>query len=110
MASGTVFHAPQLLRLELANALWKNVLRKTTSRDVFASAVPELERVIVNWHDPAPLIAAAFGQACDHAHPIYDFIYLELARSLATRLVTADNRLLRIAPRGLAVALSDWKP
>ncbi len=109
LASDAVFHAPELLRLEIANALWKNVLKKTARREVYAVAALELERVIGHWHDPAPFVAAAFGQACDHSHPIHDFIYLEVARSLGTQLVTADTRLLRVAPKGLAVALADWK-
>lgn len=110
LASDAVFHAPELLRLEIANALWKNVLKKTAPREVFAVASLELERIIGHWHDPHPFIAAAFGQACELAHPIYDFIYLELARSLGARLVTADQRMLRIAPDGIAVALAEWKP
>ena len=109
LASDAVFHAPELLRLEIANALWKNVLKKIVAREVFAMAAREIERVIGHWHDPAPFVEAAFGHACDHSHPIYDFIYLELARSLGTQLVTADIRLLRVAPKGLAVALADWK-
>jgi predicted nucleic acid-binding protein len=110
LASPEVFHAPEFLRLELANAIWKNVLRKRVPREVHSVAEPELERIIAYWHDPSPFIASAFAQACDASHPIHDFIYLTLARHLNAQLVSADRRFLAKAPPGAVIALQDWRP
>lgn len=109
LAAPYIFHAPDLLRFEFANAIWKNVLKKTVARGVFAPAQGELDRIIAHWHDSSPFIHAAFEQACAAAHPVYDFVYIELARSLGTQVVTADKRFLAVAPKGLALALTNWK-
>ena len=104
------FHAPDFLRLEFANAIWKNVLKGSVEPEVYDIAVPRLERTIARWHDPSPFIAEALRLGCALRHPIYDFVYLELARHLGIPLVTADKRFLAIAPKGNIMALADWKP
>jgi predicted nucleic acid-binding protein len=48
--------------------------------------------------------------ALELPHPVYDCLYLALARRLGTSCITADRKLLSVAPAGLAVALADWPP
>lgn len=42
-------------------------------------------------------------------HPIYDCLYLALAEKLDAPLISADQRLLALAPKGAAIALKDWQ-
>jgi predicted nucleic acid-binding protein len=63
--------------------------------------------------DTDELIRPAFENACNHRHPIYDFIYLQAARIRNTQMVTADSRFVaRLAGSSLArfvTPLSDWR-
>ena len=103
-------HAPGLLRLELANGLWKHWRKQLVSIDQISEAMASLDRTIGYWRAPEALIAAAqkLSFALDHA--IYDCIYLALAQELGAPLVTADRRLLAVAPAGMAVTLESYRP
>ena len=101
--------APQLLMSELANGLWKNFLRERIGRDTVFASLRHIERIIEAWHADAPLLDDAMKIALDLRHPVYDCIYLALAKRLNTVCVTADERLLGVAPAGLATALAKWR-
>ena len=45
--------------------------------------------------------AEALALACHLDHPVYDCLYLALARREAALLLTADQRLLQLAARVL---------
>src|SRR4051812_46614273 len=90
LASDRVIHAPDLLRIELANIFWKHVLARAIAPTHWDLALPKLERSIGQWHESGPLLSLALQLACDRAHPIYDFVYLSLAQRLGAPLVTAD--------------------
>ena len=47
------------------------------------------------------LQAEALALACHLDHPVYDCLYLALARREAALLLTADQRLLQLAARVL---------
>jgi predicted nucleic acid-binding protein len=52
-------------------------------------------------HPVLPLLAAAVEVGVDLGHPVYDCLYLALARELGTQVVTDDRRLLaRLAASG----------
>jgi predicted nucleic acid-binding protein len=110
LVSPPLLHAPALLKLELANGLWKNWRRKIVTIDQAGEAIESIDRTIGAWHDTGGLFAPAVKLAFDLDHVVYDCIYLALARQLGIPLITADKRLLAIAPEGLVVALEDWKP
>ncbi|MGA0598713.1 type II toxin-antitoxin system VapC family toxin [Enterovirga sp. CN4-39] len=95
LGSTGTFHAPELLKSELTNALWKNITKGMISEEQATSALAGIERSITKWHPVDPLLPQALAWAVEHAHPIYDFCYLALARSLGVTMVTADKRLLR---------------
>ena len=76
--------APELMLTELANTLWK--LRRADR---------------LNDLDPQELLAEALALACHLNHPVYDCLYLALARREAAVLVTADKRLQQLAARVL---------
>lgn len=106
-----VLHAPRLLKLELANALWANVAKGVIGVDQAQDGLMRIGRTVSRWHDDEGLITQAFDWALAHRHPIYDFCYLSLALKLGLRVVTADRRLLRLLAGSplatLVVSLAD---
>ncbi|TDR95903.1 type II toxin-antitoxin system VapC family toxin [Enterovirga rhinocerotis] len=104
-------HAPRLLKLELANALWANVGRGVIGIDQAHEGILRIERTMSRWHDDESLILQAFDWSVSYRHPIYDFCYLSLALTLGLRVVTADRRFLRLlagSPQAnLVVSLTD---
>ena len=89
--------APELMHTEVANALWRlqrfgqlevDGLQRRLSRDVELVDVIEPDR---------HLQAEALALACNLDHPVYDCLYLGLARRETAVLVTADKRLQQLA-------------
>ena len=55
------------------------------------------------------LLDAAIGLACDLKHPVYDCVYLALADSLGTALVTADQKFAnKVADPARVVFVTDF--
>jgi predicted nucleic acid-binding protein len=90
--------APDILAVELANAMWA----KTRRGEIDA---PEAERAIAavsgrglpELRASAPLMLRAFELARTVDHPVYDCVYLALAEALQMPLVTADGRFAAAA-------------
>lgn len=105
--------APDLLLAEVANALWKKVRRREMEPEDADLAIQLLQRVNVDFRSSRPLVrpALALALAREIDHPVYDCIYLALARAEQCALVTADGRLLRRAagalPPGDLLSLND---
>jgi predicted nucleic acid-binding protein len=76
--------APELMLTELANTHWK--LRRADR---------------LNDLDPQELLAEALALACHLNHPVYDCLYLALARREAASLISSDQRLNALAERVL---------
>jgi len=93
--------APELMLTEVANALWK--LQRAGS---LAGLDPQLlladARDLVDQIDPdRHLQVEALALACHLDHPVYDCLYLALARREAAVLLTADQRMQRLADKVL---------
>lgn len=93
--------APELMLTEVANALWK--LQRAGSLD---GIDPQLlladARDLVDQIEPdRNLQVEALALACHLNHPVYDCLYLALARREAATLLTTDQRLLALAARVL---------
>jgi predicted nucleic acid-binding protein len=110
LASGREIHAPELLCVETANGLWKKWRKDQLAAGDVGPSVAKLRSLVDRWHLDGELVEDAAALSLSLAHPVYDCIYLALARKLRTVVVTADTRLLAIAPAGLAVALAGWRP
>lgn len=94
--------APDLLVAEVVgNVLWKKARLGELSPDEAAEAAERLGAAGVALHPSAPLLAAAVRLGLELGHPVYDCLYLALARELGTQLVTADGRFItRLAAAG----------
>lgn len=103
--------APDLLLAEVANALWKKVRRREMEPEDADLAIQLLQRVNVDFRSSRPLVRPALALAREIDHPVYDCIYLALARAEQCALVTADGRPLRRAagalPPGDLLSLND---
>ena len=92
---------PELMLTEVANALWK--LQRAGSLN---GLDPQLllgdARDLVDQIEPdRELQVEALALACHLNHPVYDCLYLALARREAATLLSADHRLLTLAAQVL---------
>lgn len=105
--------APDLLLVEVANALWRRCRKASTTPEEAEFMQGKLPQFFARVHPVGPLLrrALAIGVALDH--PVYDCVYLALAERENCPLVTADARLLA-RTAGLAgiavVPLSEFAP
>ncbi|WP_293828684.1 type II toxin-antitoxin system VapC family toxin [uncultured Brevundimonas sp.] len=84
--------APRLIQTEVANALWKYVRLGAVPLDAAVEGVAVLEDVMDLVPDER-LLERAQRLSGGIDHPVYDCLYLVLARGGDAPLVTADRRL-----------------
>jgi predicted nucleic acid-binding protein len=93
--------APELMLSEVANALWKlqraGSLAGLDPQLLLADARDLVDQIEPDRHLQVEALALAFHLD----HPAYDCIYLALARREAADLLTADQRLQRLAAQVL---------
>lgn len=86
---------------EVANTLWKlqraAQLTGLDTQQLLADARDLVDRVERDRH----LQAEALALACHLGHPVYDCLYLALARREAATLISMDQRLQQLAARVL---------
>jgi predicted nucleic acid-binding protein len=106
--------APRLILTEVANALGRKAmagLMSVAEACLYLRSLPQYLDDVLAVDD---LIESALKNACALRHPIYDLIYLEVARRLGAQLVTADRRFTaRIVGTDVArhvTLLADWRP
>jgi predicted nucleic acid-binding protein len=102
--------APDLILVEVANALW----RKTVAREISAreadTALDLVRRSGIDLHPTSALTARAMDLARRLNHPVFDCTYLALAERERATFVTADQRLLRtLSTRRLEIAPADLR-
>jgi predicted nucleic acid-binding protein len=91
--------APDLVMAETASALWKAVrfagLELATATEAIAAAGAAFDELV----SARTLADRALAIALELRHPVFDCFYLALAQARGSRLVTADDRLLRVCAR-----------
>lgn len=90
---GSDLVAPDLLKAELANALWKKVRREQATPLQIASGY-SAALASVSFVAASPLSERALAIALELMHPVYDCYYLALAEALDLSILTADARLI----------------
>lgn len=101
LLQGPRLTAPDLLVAECANILWKKVTRGEMAHDLAIVAAQAIEHVEIELVPMRQLLSASLKLAVQLAHPAYDCLYLALALSRKSVLITADERLVdKIAERG----------
>jgi len=93
--------APVLMLSEVANTLWKlwraDLLNNLDPQQLLADARDLVDRVEPDRH----LQADALALAGHLNHPVFDCLYLALARREAATFISADRRLRTLAERVL---------
>jgi len=77
---------------ELCNALWKRVMRKELDESLAIKLMNTiLTRRIVRIYPQEPLLVETLKLSTNISLPIYDVIYIVLARKLKSELITSDK-------------------
>jgi predicted nucleic acid-binding protein len=84
--------APNIWLAEVANALWRHVLRRELEPERAEGLLRELTVAPVLTTPLEADIQIALRLANELSHPIYDCIYLALAQRERTHVITADRR------------------
>jgi len=101
-------HAPDFMAIEVANTLWKRNRRGELEGDDVVQAIATIAAMGIHWLPTAAAISSATRLALDLGHPVYDCLYLTLARSHGLPIATFDDRLRRAAGR-LNIAVYSMK-
>ncbi len=88
---------PDCAFAECASALWKKNRREGYAASAMEDAFRLLSSMDFTVVESEPLMELALGLAFSLAHPVYDCIYVALARDTGLPLATADARLRQIA-------------
>ena len=100
--------APELLLAEASNILWKKVGRGGLTPSEAEKIAEDISEADINIHPLGSLFRPGLSIALATGRSAYDSIYLALADSLATRLVTADRRLYNALQNGPYARLVLW--
>ncbi|PYQ28304.1 MAG: PIN domain nuclease [Acidobacteria bacterium] len=92
LASEDRLAAPDLLFAEIANAIWKKVLRGQLTHAESQSLIRDIENIAVNTTPCRALANDAHVIALITSRSVYDSMYVALALRLDTRVITADER------------------
>ena len=92
LASEDRLAAPDLLFAEIANAIWKKVLRGQLTRAESQLLVSDIENIAVDTTPCRALANDAHAIALITSRSVYDSMYVALALRLDTRVTTADER------------------
>ena len=104
--AGDDLHAPDLLLIECANALWKRVGRGELDRDSAMTAITELSTLEDLDRHPLDerLVPPALSLAIAHSLTAYDAAYAALAVQLGGVVLSGDTRFVeRASQAGLPV-------
>lgn len=86
-------HAPDLIWAEIGNVLWKKQRRGELDEQTGQAILADMRRFPIQVHASSALADTAWTLACSLDRTFYDSLYLALAFSLRSPLITADERL-----------------
>lgn len=104
--------APDLIRAEVANSLWKKVRLGQLRLAQGIQALEHLAQAVILLRSE-PFAESALELSLDLGHPVYDCFFLAIARTLDFPLVTSDKKLWA-RTRGTpfsdrVIMLRDWE-
>lgn len=89
--------APELMLTEVANALWRLQRAGQLELEGLHQRLSKASDLVDHIEPDRHLQVEALALACHLDHPVYDCLYLALARREAAMLLTADQRLDKLA-------------
>src|SRR5450631_3406510 len=91
--------APDLLVSEVSNAVWKYVKAGVVDSEQGERVLERAVGLVDTFESSMNLYREAFAMSVDHLHPVYDALYLVLARRNNASLATLDRRLADLATK-----------
>jgi len=93
VSDASVVVSPSLYASEVANALWKYVKSDNLTLELalerYAEAIDLIDDFTPDWE----LTTEALTEATRYQHPVYDMLYVILARRSGCAILTMDRRL-----------------
>ena len=93
--------APELMLTEVANALWRLQRAGQLQADGLQRRLSRAAELVDHIEPDRTLQAEAMALATHLDHPVYDCLYLVLARREVATLLSADQKLLNLASQVL---------
>lgn len=90
------FMAPDLIFAEFGNILWKKCRARELTSNVATEILNDFKRLPLNSYEAESLIDLAWEIATTYRCTVYDSLYVALAQSEGSLLVTADRTLCNI--------------
>ena len=93
--------APELMLTEVSNALWRLQRAGQLQAESLQQCLSRASALVDQIEPDRHLQVEALALACHLDHPVYDCLYLALARREAAVLLTADQKLMALAAQVL---------
>ncbi|KPL13936.1 MAG: hypothetical protein AMS26_12550 [Bacteroides sp. SM23_62] len=91
--------APDIFIAEVSNAFWKYHEFENLPLDICEETLFRTIDIVDEFRNTEQFYKEAFSLSCQVNHPVYDTLYLVLARRNNALLVTNDKELQRIAKK-----------
>lgn len=91
--------APDLFVAEVSNAIWKYVKAGVLDPEQGDRVLERAVGLVDTFEPGLTLYREAFALSVDHLHPVYDALYLILARRHNGVLATLDRRMADLASK-----------
>ena len=88
--------APEFFCVEATNVAWKHVHAKELDSPNAVELAKTAIGCVDEFADNGSLLTETLDEAARLDHPVYDMLYLVLARRQSARLVTCDKRLAKL--------------
>jgi len=89
--------APSLLLSEVQNVMWKKLRAGQVTEEQGRLVAASARSFFVHVEPDERLVEAAWELAVAHDHPIYDCLYVALAKRAGAHLATFDRRMKNLA-------------
>lgn len=96
LGQGRLIIAPTLFHGEIANTLWKYVRCGDLDKDTALARYAEAIGLVDAFEADESLATEALSAAIRYNHPVYDLLYVILARRHGCRILTVDKRLITL--------------
>ena len=97
LGQGRLVIAPSLFHSEIANTLWKYVRCGDLSKDTALARYAEAVGLVDAFEADEAIATEALSAAIRYNYPVYDLLYVILARRHGCRVLTVDKRLITLA-------------
>ena len=102
------FLAPDFIWVEVANVFWKKTRQKEIEEKQAQEMLRDLFRFSIQTCPSKPLLAPAMSLASQFSISVYDALYLALAVTQETVLVTADRKMFEAVNKRPFISNVAW--